>query len=90
MAEKTLRKCSGCHTLIEVCAKTPGTVKRFCTSCMAQKLSEGCTVCGIHKDERRNLVWFKGEFRCSYHLNHGYKKERPQPYQSSNLGMVIA
>jgi hypothetical protein len=90
MPKKTLRKCSGCHTLIEVCDRTPTTARRYCTSCMALKLAKGCAVCGIHAGERGRLHWFKGDFHCSPHLNPGYALDEPRTRTGTNLGMNVA
>jgi len=69
MPKKTLRKCTGCHTLIEVCDRTPATARRFCTSCMTQKLNRGCVVCGNYAGKRSLLSLYKGDYHCSLHLN---------------------
>ena len=90
MPNKTLRKCSGCHTLIEVCDKTPPTARRFCTACMAQKLVRGCVSCGKHAGRRNRLHWFGGDFRCSAHLNSEYRIGEPQTRRCSSLEMTTA
>jgi len=87
MPKKTLRKCSGCHTLIEVCDKTPTTVRRYCTACMARKLSKGCVICGCHAGERKLLNWFRGDYYCSAGLNQHYSVGEPRTRRCSSLGM---
>lgn len=90
MSKKTLRKCTGCHTLIEVCVKTPENARRFCTTCMDVKLMLGCTVCGAHKGERSKLSWFKGEYVCEDHLNSVYSIPEPRLRRCSSLGISAA
>lgn len=90
MPKKTLRKCTGCHILIEVCDKTPTDARRFCTACMALKLYQGCVVCGNHKGERGCLDWYRGDYYCTLHLNRAYSISEPRTRTCSSLGMNVA
>ena len=85
MSKKTLRKCSGCHTLIEVCVKTPANARRYCTECMNAKLAMGCVVCGAHKNQSNKLNWFQGNYACDDHLNSTYSLPTPKLRRCSSL-----
>lgn len=87
MHATTVRKCSGCDTLIEVCDRTPPHVPRYCSACMAKLLNRGCVECGAFPGSRSRLTWFKGAYWCDTHLAKPYEIERPSERRFSSISL---